>query len=131
MKFACYLPAEDPLFVVVEIGSDAWVAELLMAIYEELNSESRRYRDDLRIFKTDVPIKPTEDLHSRALQWLRRQPANSHLEDTTKLASFFPNGSHPSGDRLDIIVADAEVLELVEDLDDPEGPYKRKVKKDI
>jgi hypothetical protein len=90
-------------------------------------------------------LDPTEDLKSRALQWLHQQPADGHLPLTKKLTSIFPTGPRLSDDRLDIIVADTEgmlysvlqpyltdfvsVLELVEGLGDPDDVYKRKVKK--
>ena len=77
--------------------------------------------------------------------WLHAQPANSHLPETKKLASLFPNGPRLSDDQLDIIVSNAEgmfcsvfqafiadfvlVLELVEGLGDPDDVYKRKLKK--
>ena len=90
-------------------------------------------------------MDPEEDLPSRALLWLHNQPANSHLPETKKLASLFPNGPRLSDDQLDIIICDSEgmvysvfqafiadlvlVLELVEGLNDPDHVYKRKVKK--
>ncbi|KAF8962089.1 hypothetical protein BDZ97DRAFT_1156495 [Flammula alnicola] len=131
-KFVCYFPAEHPLLLFINIESDAWVTDLSRAILVKLRSRGRevRSRNDLRLFKTDVPLDPREDLQSRALQWLHQQPANGHLEVIELLASFFPNGPRLSDDRrLDIIIANAEVFELVKDLDDPEGPYRRKVKK--
>ena len=89
-------------------------------------------------------MDPTEDLQSRALQWLHQQPAG-HLPVTKKLGSLFPNGPHPSDDQLDIIIVNADgmfysalqsyitdfmsVLELIEGLGDPDDVYKRKVKK--
>jgi len=90
-------------------------------------------------------LDPEEGLPSRALLWLHNQPVNSHLPETKKLASLFPNGPHLSGDQLDIIISNSEgmlysvfqafiadfvsVLELVEGLGDPDHIYKRKVKR--
>ena len=90
-------------------------------------------------------MDPSEDLKSRALQWLHQQAADGHLPLTKKLASIFTRGPRLSDDQLDIIVADTEgmscsvlqpyltdfvsVLELVEGLGDPDDAYKRKVKK--
>ncbi len=86
-----------------------------------------RYREvdlrDLRLFKVkliaygkqptnpqkaDVPLNPKEDRQSRALQWLHRQPADSHLDREMKLTWIFPTGPCLSGEWLDIIVADTE-----------------------
>jgi hypothetical protein len=54
-KFACYFPTEDPLFVPININSDAWVAELLKAIQVELQSLGRVVsRKDLRLFKVNL-----------------------------------------------------------------------------
>ena len=54
-KFACYFPAEDPLFLPINIESDAWVAELLKAIKLELQSLGREVsHKDLRLFKANV-----------------------------------------------------------------------------
>src|SRR5882724_2815368 len=119
-KFACYFPAEEPLFLPINIELDAWVAELLKAIQLELQSLGREVsRKDLRLFKVnlffllqsptnpqqaDVLLDPTEDLQSRALQWLHQEVGP--LPVTKKLASLFPNGPRLSDDKLDIIVAD-------------------------
>lgn len=54
-KFACYFPAEKPIFVPIKIESDAWVAELLKAIQVELQSRRREVDlDDLRLFKVKL-----------------------------------------------------------------------------
>ena len=51
-KFACYYPAETPIFISVPIESDAWVAELLEAIQMKLQSFGRDVsRANLRLFK--------------------------------------------------------------------------------
>jgi len=53
-KFACYFPAEEPLFIVINIESDAWMAELLEEIQLELQSFGRDVRrTDLRLFKVN------------------------------------------------------------------------------
>lgn len=104
-KFACYFPVEDPLFIVINIDSNDWVVELVMAIQVKLKAYGREVGcNDLRLFKvscsfsaekptdtqqTDLPLHPREDRPSRALHWLHRQPANGHLQDATKLASVF------------------------------------------
>jgi hypothetical protein len=54
-KFACYFPAETPLFIVINIESDAWMVELLEAIQMELQSLGREVsRTDLRLFKVSM-----------------------------------------------------------------------------
>jgi hypothetical protein len=52
---------------------------------------------------------PTEEtgLTSRALQWIRQQPANGHLPLMRKLSSIFSTGPHICDDRLDIMVVGA------------------------
>jgi hypothetical protein len=54
-KFACYFPAEKPVFMAIDIESDAWVEELLQAIQVRLQSHGRETREvdleDLRLFK--------------------------------------------------------------------------------
>jgi hypothetical protein len=51
LKFACYYPAEEPLFIPINIASDAWVAELSEMIATKLGRDiSRR---DLRLFKVN------------------------------------------------------------------------------
>ena len=126
-KLACYFPTEIPYFFVVNIKSDAWVQELLQAIQVDIQSSHQEVKlADLRLFKvkliflflyrkqstnpqkTDVLLDPSEDLQSRALQWLHRQPADSHLNPMTKLKRIFPTGPCQSGDCLDIIIADME-----------------------
>ncbi|KAF8623060.1 hypothetical protein AX15_006528 [Amanita polypyramis BW_CC] len=129
-KLACYFPAEKPLFMAINIESDAWIEELLQAIQVKFQSRRREVDlDDLRVFKADVLLDPGEGLQSRALQWLHQQPADGHLSLMKSLKSIFPTGPCLSHERLDIIVADTEVLELVEGLGDPDDVYKRGVKK--
>lgn len=126
VTFACYFPAEQPLFIPIEIRSDAWVMQLLEAIEVKLHSRDRTdvKVDDLRLYKvnlfffshdrqltpqqTDVLLKPKESLQSRTLQWLHQQPADRQLDETRNLSCVFPNGPHGSYDKLDIIVADGE-----------------------
>ena len=51
-KFSCYFPAEKPLFILINIESDAWMVELLEEIQLELQSLGRNIsRTDLRLFK--------------------------------------------------------------------------------
>ena len=54
-KFACYFPAEEPLFIPINIESDAWTVELLDTIQMELKSHDRDVRlRDLRVFKVNL-----------------------------------------------------------------------------
>jgi hypothetical protein len=54
-NFACYFPAEDPLFFPININSNTWVAGLLKAIQVELQSVGREVsRKDLRLFKVNL-----------------------------------------------------------------------------
>jgi hypothetical protein len=125
VKFACYFPAETPLFMVIKIDSNAWVVELSKEITVELHSRGRKdvKIDDLRFFRvslsfagakptniqqTDLPLEPEETLQPRALQWLHQQPVDGQLKETKNLSFIFPKGPDLSYDRLDIIVADAE-----------------------
>ncbi|KAG5636817.1 hypothetical protein H0H81_006764 [Sphagnurus paluster] len=115
--------------MAIEIGSNAWVMQLLEAIEVELHSRGRTdvRVDNLRLFKqADVPTEPKESRQSRALRWLHEQPADSQLDEMKKLSSIFPNGPRGSDDKLDIIIADAE--EMVDALSDPHVAYNKKVK---
>jgi hypothetical protein len=54
-KFACYFPADKPLFMAVNIESDAWVVEPLWAVRLKLQSHRREVDlDDLRLFKVKL-----------------------------------------------------------------------------
>jgi hypothetical protein len=55
-KLACYFPAENPLFIVVNLQSESWVQELSNAIAVELHSGGRTdvKLDDLRLFKVNL-----------------------------------------------------------------------------
>jgi hypothetical protein len=55
-KLACYFPAENPLFFVVNIQSASWVEELSEAIAVRLHSRGRTDAklDDLRLFKVNL-----------------------------------------------------------------------------
>ncbi|KAF8335524.1 hypothetical protein F5887DRAFT_989005 [Amanita rubescens] len=130
-NLACYFPAEKPLFMTVNIESDAWLDRLLEAIHVKLQSHHREVDlDDLRLFKADVLLDPRESLQSRVLQWLHEQPADGYLTVSWKLSSIFPTGLPlVSDDRLDIIIANMEGISGVKGLGDPDDAYKRMVKK--
>ena len=54
-KFVCYFPAEAPLFIPINIESDAWKVELLDAIQMELKSLGRDVSHaDLRLFNLNL-----------------------------------------------------------------------------
>ena len=54
-KLACYYPAEKPLFMAINIESDAWVSELLEAIQAKLQSHHREFDvNDLRLFRVKL-----------------------------------------------------------------------------
>ena len=55
-KFACYFPAEEPLFIPINIESDAWTVELQEAIQMKLQLYYGRdvSRTDLRLFKVNL-----------------------------------------------------------------------------
>ena len=157
--FACYFPAEKPIFLTVTPLND-WGSDLLETIEAKLHSWGRKEVKvaDLHLFKvtsmksgkqptdpqqTDVPLAPRDTLKSRALQWLHRQPVDNQIEESETLSSVFPNGPH--GSDLDIIIADTEgmiysifklyltnfvsVLEMTEGLGDPYDVDYRKIKK--
>ena len=49
-KFACYFPAEKPLYMTINAESDAWVDELLLAIQVRLQEYGREIDlDDLHL----------------------------------------------------------------------------------
>ena len=56
VTFACYFPAEKPLFIPIRIDADAWVQELSKAIAEDLHSRGRKdvKVDDIRLFKVNL-----------------------------------------------------------------------------
>jgi hypothetical protein len=56
VTFACYFPAEQPLFIPIKIDSDAWVQELSKAIANDLHSRNLTdvTVDDLRLFKVNL-----------------------------------------------------------------------------
>ena len=54
-KFACYFPAETPHFLLINIDSDAWMAELHKAVHMELQSLAEDVsRTGLRLFKVNL-----------------------------------------------------------------------------
>ncbi|PPQ82774.1 hypothetical protein CVT25_009269 [Psilocybe cyanescens] len=98
--FACYFPAENPLFIPINIHCDDLVQELSKEIIVDLHSRGRTdvKIDDLRLFKqADVPFEPEDTLQSRSLQWLHNRPANSRLGEMKTLSDVFPNGPHEEG----------------------------------
>ncbi|PPR07054.1 hypothetical protein CVT26_005255 [Gymnopilus dilepis] len=132
VTFACYYPGEDPLFIPIKISLETWVAVLAQEIAQESKEWGRHIQlRDLRLFKqTDVSIDPDETLQSRALQWLHEPPPDSQLEDDDGLYAIFEHGPHAVRDsKLDILIVDTEVLEMVDGLGDPYDVYNRKVNK--
>ena len=126
LTFACYFPAENPLFFTVKIELGSWVDELLEAIQVKLHSRGWTdiTVDHLRLYKvtmfffssthpihpqqTDIPLEPKGNRKERVLQWLHVQPEDAQLDESKKLASVFSLGPGLSDDQLDIIVADGE-----------------------
>ena len=55
-KFACYFPAEEPLFIPINIESDAWTVELQEAIQMKLQLYYGRdvSRTHLWLFKVNL-----------------------------------------------------------------------------
>jgi len=123
VTFACYFPAEKPIFVDIEIPLNVWGSRLLDTIEAKLHSRGRKEVKvaDLHLFKvtsmksgkqptdpqqTDVPLSPDATLQSRALQWLHQQSVDNQIKEMQLLSSVFPNGPH--GSDLDIIIADTE-----------------------
>ncbi len=52
LKFACYFPAEEPLFVAVNISAEDWTLELSEAIQKKLSLLGREViLKDLRLFR--------------------------------------------------------------------------------
>jgi hypothetical protein len=69
-KFACYYPAEKPLFFSLNIESDAWVDELLEAIQAKLKLHSREVKlDELHVFKVKFVLSLANSrlTHSRRM----------------------------------------------------------------
>ena len=71
VTFACYFPAENPLFITVDIKLDAWVKSLSKAIAAELKLEGQDVRpSQLRLYKVAIfflwytPNSPTADRYS-------------------------------------------------------------------
>jgi hypothetical protein len=51
LKFGCYFPAEEPLFVAVNASSEDWTSELAEAIQIKLKSLDREVTlKELRLF---------------------------------------------------------------------------------
>jgi hypothetical protein len=54
-KYACYFPAEEPLFFVVNISLEDWISEFSKAIQQELKLLSREVvLKDLRLYKVTL-----------------------------------------------------------------------------
>jgi len=73
------------------------------------------------------PLRPKASLPSRALRWLLEHVDDSELEHILLCRFQVPEARIDL--RLDIIVDNPKVQEIVEGLYDPYDPCKRKVKK--
>jgi len=74
-SFACYFPAEEPFFFSIEIKSNAWVSDILKAIFGELRDLYRLdlRLEDLRLFQVSTPHPSQANTHlihfRRMLHW--------------------------------------------------------------
>ncbi|KAL4261503.1 hypothetical protein AB1N83_009102, partial [Pleurotus pulmonarius] len=80
----------------------------------------------LTSIQTDMEMQPTEGRTARILQWLRTQSEADELDLTQPLRVFFAGGmSHK------IVVANTEVKEVLDHIDDP-GVWSRiRIRKDL
>ena len=62
-KFACYFPAKNPCFIVINIESDSWARELLIAIEVQLHKANVQVElDNLRLFKVNLFLSENSQL---------------------------------------------------------------------
>ncbi|KAF4586492.1 Oligosaccharide translocation protein rft1 [Pleurotus pulmonarius] len=118
----------EPLFFTqIKVEGDDSVDWLLRELHSQLVAQ--RYdveRMDLALYKTDMEMQPTEGRTARILQWLRTQSEADELDLTQPLRVFFAGGmSHK------IVVANTEVKEVLDHIDDP-GVWSRiRIRKDL
>lgn len=131
VKLTCYLPAEKPIFVVINIDRLDYVAELHGAVYEKLTLYDFDGKlTDIRLYKvalfsqllrqspihqqTNVSRKPKDDLKMRALKWIHglqlEDPQLAAVGRNDALDEVFPYDTYSDGmrDSIDIMVVNAE-----------------------
>ncbi|KAF4564449.1 hypothetical protein EYR36_002383 [Pleurotus pulmonarius] len=127
LNFWCYFPVEQPFFTEIDVEGSTSVKQLLKQIHEELVAASYDVEMmDLALYKTDMEMQPTEGRTARILQWLRTQSEADELDVTQALRVLFPDGTSHK-----IVVANAEVKELLDYADDPEVWPRIRIRKDL
>ncbi|KAG5649766.1 hypothetical protein H0H81_002108 [Sphagnurus paluster] len=148
-ELACYYPAEQPCYFILEIAKHARVTTLLRRVQQELLSgyEVNLSRHHIYLFKTDFGVEPEETVRKRALEWLHQVKKDDRLDDAIVLASLFPGGPS-SSNIINIMISDPEamcyfpslhythpgsvlVLEMSKRVSDPLFFQREKLRKDL
>lgn len=134
LKLNCYYPAEIPRIfdVVVESLHESIISSLVRSVQQTLLSDFKIEisRDDIQLFKTDIPFEPSDDLRSRALLWLHQKKGVGCLPEASLVSSAFQE--KPSKyDIVHIIVSDLEIAEMSDNLGDSMFYQKKKLRKDL
>ncbi|TFK23838.1 hypothetical protein FA15DRAFT_641962 [Coprinopsis marcescibilis] len=129
-NFACYYPAETPVFFKAKVDPDDDIEDLLSAIWQRLKDKGEDVLlKELSLYKTDIRLEPSQDRADRARQFLSEHCAEA-LDPAKKVAKIFPHDSHRDG-QLDILVANPKVLELGDNIGNPAAQTGRKIRKDL
>ncbi|EGN91370.1 hypothetical protein SERLA73DRAFT_192354, partial [Serpula lacrymans var. lacrymans S7.3] len=128
LKLSCYFPVEPPFFTqIISEGNDT-VKSLLREVHKQLKEESYDVPlRDLVLYKADVKKEPEVDLTDRVIQWLRIQPEAAELSVLRNIKDVFTEAL--PDDTLHIIVANAEIKELLDFVDDPQARSRIQIKK--
>ncbi|EGN93671.1 hypothetical protein SERLA73DRAFT_163435, partial [Serpula lacrymans var. lacrymans S7.3] len=130
LKLKCYFPGEPPFITQITVEGNDIVESLLREFHKRLKEVDYDVPlRDLVLYKADVKIKPEVDLTDRVIQWLRIQPEAAELSVLHDIGDVFtealPNGT------LHIIVANAEIKELLDFVDDPQARSRIQIKKKL
>ncbi|TFK19284.1 hypothetical protein FA15DRAFT_697628 [Coprinopsis marcescibilis] len=121
-NFACYYPGETPYFLTVSVKPDVHIDGLVDAIRQKLRARGKKFRpnDELTVYKTDILMMPEDDLAPRALKFLSKHSEfkSTALNLMQRVGAVFDHDCHQD-DRVDILIADSEVLDRVQYLDCP------------
>ncbi|KAF4622453.1 hypothetical protein D9613_009478 [Agrocybe pediades] len=131
----CAFPAETPQFFSVQVEPSMFINDLRATIYHKLKSV---YKvdvsfDDIKLFKVDIPTyvgESDESLLNRVRHYLHVHSSDAPLPAGRGVKQAFPESSTY---EISVLVFNAEgkVLELLDALAEPQGLYKRKIRKDL
>ncbi|KAF6743651.1 hypothetical protein DFP72DRAFT_932326 [Ephemerocybe angulata] len=128
LRLTCCYPADLPAAFSVKIKKEVLIDVLANKVRKRLKKLGMKVLlTDVRLYKTDIDIKPEEDLKKRACQFLHEHQEEA-LSWLGNVGEFFPDAPIT---QVHVLVVTPEVMEYLEIIDNPKANYARKIRKDL